>query len=74
MENPVYTVIVEGDFLKCIDTSSGAIVGSINVIGKVLSGPMVTGDRCTVVFNSYMGNQGKVYKLPYFNVVTGFSA
>ncbi len=74
MENVIYTVILDGDLLRCIDTSTGAIVGSINIIGDLNSGPIVTGDRCTVVIKNYMGTQGKVYKLPTFDVVTTFSA
>lgn len=74
MENVIYTVILDGDMLRCIDTSTGAIVGSINIIGSLNSGPIVTGDRCTVVIKNYMGTQGKVYKLPTFDVVTTFSA
>lgn len=74
MENTIYTVIPDGELLKCVDTSNGAILGSINIVGNIVSGPIVTGDRCTLVVNNYMGIQGKVFKLPSFNVVTTFSA
>ena len=74
MENTIYTVIPDGELLKCVDTSNGAILGSINIVGNIVSGPIVTGDRCTVIINNYMGVQGKVFKLPSFNVVTTFSA
>jgi hypothetical protein len=74
VENTIYTVIPDGELLKCVDTSNGAILGSINIVGNIVSGPIVTGDRCTLVVNNYMGIQGKVFKLPSFNVVTTFSA
>jgi hypothetical protein len=74
VENVIYTVIPDGELLKCVDTSNGAILGSINIVGDIVSGPIVTGDRCTVIINNYMGVQGKVFKLPSFNVVTTFSA
>lgn len=74
MQKAIYTVIVDGENLKCIDTSCGANVGSINIVGSVISGPVVIDDRCTVVFDNYMGRKGKVFKLPSFNVVTIFDA
>jgi len=74
VQKAIYTVIVDGENLKCIDTSSGANVGSINITGSVVSGPVVIDDRCTVVFDSYMGRKGKVFKLPSFNIVTTFDA
>jgi hypothetical protein len=74
VENVVYTVILDGELLKCIDTSSGMVIGSMNIIGNLSSGPIVTGDRCTVVINNYTGTQGRVFKLPSFEVVTTFSA
>ena len=74
MENIVYSVIIDGELLKCIDTANGTVLGTTNLIGSIVSGPIVTGDRCTMVFGSYMGNQGRVFKLPSFNVVTTFGA
>jgi hypothetical protein len=74
VENIGYTVILYGELLKCVDTSNGMTVGSMNIIGSLASGPIVTGDRCTVVINNYMGTQGRVFKLPSFDVVTTFSA
>jgi hypothetical protein len=74
MENVVYTVIVDGNLLRCVDTSNGSYVGSVNILGNVVSGPIVTGDRCTVVFEDYMGRKGRVFKLPNFNNVSTFDA
>lgn len=70
----IYTVVVDGNLLKCIDTANGSICGNTNIIGDVVSGPIVTEDRCTMIFKNYMGRQGKVYKLPLFDVVTTFNA
>jgi hypothetical protein len=71
-ENIVYTVVAEGQLLKCIDTSSGMVVGSINFAGTLIQGPTVTGNRCTVVTDSYLGKKGTVYEIPMFSVVTSF--
>ena len=74
MKNVIYAVIVDGQNLKCIDTSNGTTLGGTNIIGEVVSGPIVTDDRCTVVFKNHMGRKGTVYKLPHFSVVSGFDA
>lgn len=74
MENIIYTVIPDVGILRCIDTSNGMTVGSINIDGQIKSGPIITGDRCTVVISDHTGTHGKVYKLPIFSVVTTFSA
>jgi hypothetical protein len=74
VQKVIYTVIVDKDHLKCLDTSNGSIMGSTNFIGTVLSGPIVTEDRCTVVFDSYMGRKGKIFKLPSFSTVSSFDA
>jgi hypothetical protein len=74
VQKTVYTVIIDGQNIKCIDTSNGMTVGAMNIIGSVVSGPIVTDDRCTVVFDNYMGKKGMIYKLPGFNVVSTFSA
>lgn len=70
----IYTVIVDGQNLKCIDTSNGSTLGGTNIVGEVVSGPIVTDDRCTVVFKNHMGRKGIIYKLPNFSTVSGFDA
>jgi len=71
-EATAYAVVAEGQLLKCIDTSSGMTVGSINFSGTIVQGPNVNGDRCTVVTDSYLGKKGTVYELPSFSVMTTF--
>jgi hypothetical protein len=70
MEIKNYTVIQDGGILKCINTSNGSILGSINITNKIITNPIVTGERCTVV---YEGGRGFVYKLPNFNIATTFN-
>lgn len=72
-ENVIYTVVAEGQLLKCIDTSNGSVVGSINFIGTIMQGPTVSGNRCTVVTDSYLGKRGTTYELPMFSFVTTFT-
>ena len=71
MNSVIYAVILDSNMLKCIDTSNGNVLGSVNYQDKVTTNPMVVGDRCTVIFNN---TEGVVYKLPNFNVSTTFNA
>ncbi len=69
----VYTVVPDSDKLKCYDTQYGAIQGMLTFTGTIVNGPVVTGDRVTVVFDTPAGKVGKVYALPSFNQVTTFN-
>lgn len=72
-QNPVYSVVSERLKLRCIDTKNGNIINTISLPGEILSGPIVTGDRCVVIIKTTLGNKGKIYKLPNFNLVTSFN-
>lgn len=69
----VYSVVAERMKLRCIDTKNGSIVATIALPGEIVSGPIVTGDRCVVVIKTTMGNKGKIFKLPNFNIITSFN-
>lgn len=69
----VYTVIVDNDKLKCYDTQTGSLQGTLTFVGKVLNGPVVTGDRVTVVFETASGRQGRIYSLPLLGAVSTFN-
>ena len=70
---PVYSVVAERLKLKCINTSNGSIVATITLPGEIVSGPIVTGDRCVVVIKTTLGNKGKIFKLPNFSIITSFN-
>jgi hypothetical protein len=75
MENVIYNVIVDGSHFRCMDTSNGMQLGLSGINGTVISGPIVSGDRMTVILKDNLGNQkGYVMKLPSFNTITTFSA
>jgi hypothetical protein len=74
VQKVIYSVIVDGNLLKCIDTSNGVVLGAINILGEVVSGPIVTDDRCTIVFKNNCGRKGNVFKLPSFNLSSSFDA
>lgn len=69
----VYTCVVDGDKVKCFDTQNGSLQGALTFSGEVLNGPIVTGDRVTIVFNTPTGKMGKIFTLPSFNQVSTFN-
>jgi hypothetical protein len=69
----VYTVIADSERLKCYDTTTGSIQGMYSFNGTVVNGPVVTGDRATVVFETPTGRVARVFSLPNFNQITAFN-
>jgi hypothetical protein len=69
----VYSVVAERLKLRCINTNNGNIVATITLPGEIVSGPIVTGDRCVVVIKTTLGNKGKIFKLPNFSIITSFN-
>ena len=68
-----YTVTITGnDGLKCIDANTGVLQNSMRFVGTLISGPIVTGDRVTIVVKKGNTNFGYVYKLPNFLLATTF--
>ena len=70
LPDKIYSVIFSKNKLQCVNTSNGSVVGSYTFAGTISNGPIVTGDRCVVVFDS---KKGKIFKLPKFSVVTTFN-
>lgn len=71
-----YTVTIgnDGQSLKCIDASTGLMHNTYRYNGILTSGPIVTGDRCTIVVRRGGTNYGIVLKLPSFLLTSTFSA
>lgn len=68
-----YTVTLSGpNGLKCIDANTGVLQNSMRFVGDLISGPVVTGDRVTIVIKKGNTNFGYVYKLPNFLLSTTF--
>lgn len=68
----VYTATADNEVLKTIDTSSGATVATIHLPGQLVSGPIVTGDRVTIVVKKGSTSTGYVYKIENLQVVSTF--
>jgi hypothetical protein len=64
----MWTVVVQGDRLRCIDARTGSTQSTISLNGRVVSGPVVTGDYCTLTIESGTGRRSNIYKLPDLNL------
>ena len=71
-KHKIYTVVSDGQTLRCIDAESGVPVNTHRLDGDIISGPIVTGDRATVVVKKGGINQGLVFKIPALYVVSTF--
>jgi len=71
-----YTVSIgnDGQSLKCIDAGTGLLHNTYRYNGMLVSGPIVTGDRCTIVVRRGSTNYGIVLRLPSFLLTSTFSA
>ena len=74
VENVVYSVVVHNNRLRCIDTSSGSTINSIQIVGEIITGPVVTGDRCVIVVKQSSEVRGRILKLPSLSTSTTFNA
>jgi len=66
----IYTVVVSGDQLRCLDAETSSIQGSFSPAGRIVSGPVVTGDLCTVVIEGPTGRLARTFRLPSFSQVS----
>lgn len=73
VENIVYSVVVHNNKLRCINTSNGSTINSIQIDGEIITGPIVTGDRCVVVVKKGNGTKGRILKLPSLSTSTTFN-
>lgn len=64
----------DGQSLKCIDASTGVIHNTYRFSGTLVSGPVVTSDRVTIVIRRGNTNIGNVLALPSFLLTSTFQA
>lgn len=71
----MYTAVPLGsDSIACIKTENGMRVNQVRV-GKIISGPVVSGETCTVVIEESNGSRtGKVFKMPNLLLQNTFRA
>jgi hypothetical protein len=68
----IFTVVSDGTSLRCIDALTGTQYNTYRYNGTLISGPIVTGDRATVVLRRSNTNFGEVLKLPSFMLTSTF--
>lgn len=71
--NSYYTVHLSSDnTLSIVDIRRNAVINRVKVRGVVTNGPVVLGDRCTVMIKDGSTGRGLVFKLPSGAIVDRF--
>lgn len=75
MADKLYTVALKGDnTVNIVDAERGITVNRAKIKGEIINGPIVVGDRFTVVTKQTNGKTiGFIYKLPAGNVIDRFN-
>ena len=74
MKNKFYTVIpVSNNTYSINDMSNGAQVNRVIVPGKLISGPIVTQDQCSITTIENQANTTYILKLPSGAIINRFS-
>jgi hypothetical protein len=59
--------------LLIVDAQSGIRVNYINVGYNIVNGPIITGDKCTIIMQKSAGTKfGRIYKLPSGSLINQF--
>lgn len=73
MHKDLVTVTLHNDnTLKTVDINTGAIKVIRQVGGKIIQGPVVTGDKVTITIEEPTAKFGKVYSLPNLILIRTF--
>jgi hypothetical protein len=75
MNSGLYTVAVKSkNLIHIIDAKKGVTVNRTTIRGEIITGPIVVGDRFTVVAKQANGtNMGFIYKLPTGIIIDRFN-
>jgi translation initiation factor 6 (eIF-6) len=70
-----YIAVIDGPSrLVIVDASTGIRINYINVGGPIVNGPIVVGDRVTVITQKTSGSKmGRIYKMPSGGLITQFN-
>lgn len=70
-----YTATFNGkNVISIIDLRKSATINRLTFQGTLINGPVVVGDRCTIVVQDGALRKGLVIKLPGGNIVDRFTA
>lgn len=69
-----YLAVLDGPTrLLIVDAQSGIRVNYINVGYNIVNGPIITGDKCTIIMQKSTGVKfGRIYKLPSGSLINQF--
>lgn len=71
--NKIYTVIpVSPGMYSITDMKTGATHNRFNIPGTIVSGPIVTGDTCSITTNSNNVNTTYIVRLPSGAIMNRF--
>ena len=75
MSKSLYTVSLKSNnTINIVDAMKGSIINRTTVKGEIINGPIVVGDRFTVVAKQPNGSVvGFIYKLPAGNIINRFN-
>ena len=70
-----YIAVVDGPSrLVIVDAESGIRINYINLGGPIVNGPIVVGDKVTVITQKTSGSKmGRIYKMPSGSLITQFN-
>lgn len=71
-EKPIYSVVINGKQVRCINTSSGSTFNTKELKGEVTLGPIVTDDRCVLVYKTGNSLKGVILRIPSLSIITTF--
>ena len=70
----VYSISLgSGGNLNVIDATSGIVLNTISVNGDIVNGPIVVGDKCTLVTTNGVTKTGYIYKIPQGTIYQTYS-
>tara|TARA_R110000851_G_scaffold142641_1_gene281342 strand:+ start:402 stop:632 length:231 start_codon:yes stop_codon:yes gene_type:complete len=75
MDSGLYTVAVKSNnLIHIIDAKRGVTINRTTIQGEIINGPIVVGDRFTVVAKQKNGaTMGFIYKLPTGIIIDRFN-
>ena len=73
MQSKFYTVMPSGNgTFSVVDARTGAVVNRFNIPGELVSGPVVSGDSCTIVTSHHGSKTGFTTKIPTGQIINRY--
>lgn len=70
-----YTVQqTSANVLSIVDLRKNSVINRVTFSGTLTNGPVVVGDRCTIITKTGSGSRGIIFRIPSGAVVDRFTA